>query len=118
LDGGVTTLALGFNVVVCVHDEDIITTITTTTVAGPGTWPPCAGMDQCVDVVVQWSQSEANRAEALWEVMEDFASSSAATGAGNGTVCVLPGSTYTLIAVDPLEQGEWAGAFTHRCWLG
>ena len=70
--------------------------------------------DQKLDVLGRYYGLPAfNFKAALWEVMEDFASSSAATGAGNGTVCVLPGSTYTLIAVDPLEQGESGQEHSH-----
>ena len=106
-----TALALGFDVSICV-DEDIVTTTTTTRVVDTTdttttttvtTTYPCLDPDQCVHVLVQWSVAETS--EVLWEIMEDFADTTVASGVSNSSVCVLAEKGYTLVAVDPLERG-------------
>eukprot|EP00959_Pyramimonas_sp_CCMP1952_P317797 6650983-Pyramimonas_sp.AAC.2 len=68
-----------------------------------------------VAVTVQWSMSQSQSQVStsgvpavLWEVMEQGAASELGEllFTGNATLCVNPCADYTLVAVDPTEEGE------------
>ena len=54
--------------------------------------------------MMQWITPQHEAFEALWELMDDTAS--VLSGIGNITLCVNQSKNYTLVAVDPTEQGE------------
>ena len=124
LENGQPAMALGFSAATCPGIIDayacfttVTTVINTTTVTDTNdtdtttttTITPLYCVHGCVNVSVQWNINEGEGQLAgvvLWEVMEDFTNTTLWNGEGNSTVCVQPGNTYTLIAVDALERGE------------